>query len=48
MGFSDWAAGALFRGYHLAQTFADSEVAPFEKFPYNGYDVMDPEVDLET
>jgi len=20
---------------------------PFEKFPYNGYDVLDPEVDLE-
>jgi DMSO/TMAO reductase YedYZ molybdopterin-dependent catalytic subunit len=22
-------------------------VVPFEKFPYNGYDVLDPEVDLE-
>jgi len=48
LGFSDRAAGTLFRGQHLAQTFADSKVAPFEKFPYNGYDVMDPEVDLET
>ena len=45
--FSDWAAGALFRREHLAPTFANSAVVPFEKFPYNGYDVLDPEVDLE-
>ncbi|MBZ5663088.1 MAG: molybdopterin-dependent oxidoreductase [Acidobacteriia bacterium] len=45
--FSDWASGGLFRSQHLAQTFLDSEVVPFEKFPYNGYDVLDPEVDLE-
>jgi DMSO/TMAO reductase YedYZ molybdopterin-dependent catalytic subunit len=46
--FSDWASGVLFRREHLAQTFANSDVAPFEKFPYNGYDVLDPEVDLEN
>jgi DMSO/TMAO reductase YedYZ molybdopterin-dependent catalytic subunit len=45
--FSDWAAGELFRSQHRAQTFADSEVVPFAKFPYNGYDVLDPEVNLE-
>src|SRR5260370_3503506 len=45
--FSDWASGALFRSQHPAQTFSDSEVVPFEKFPYNGYDVLDPEVDFE-
>jgi DMSO/TMAO reductase YedYZ molybdopterin-dependent catalytic subunit len=45
--FSDWASGGLFRSQHLAQTFSTSEVVPFEKFPYNGYDVLDPEVDLE-
>jgi len=45
--FSDWASGGLFRSQHLAQTFSDSDVVPFEKFPYNGYDVLDPEVDLE-
>jgi len=47
VAFSDWASGALFRREHLARTFANSEVVPFEKFPYNGYDVLDPEVDLE-
>jgi DMSO/TMAO reductase YedYZ molybdopterin-dependent catalytic subunit len=45
--FSDWASGALFRSQHLAPTFSDSEVVPLAKFPYNGYDVLDPEVDLE-
>lgn len=48
LGFSDWASGLMFRKNHLAATFADSEVAPLEKFPINGYDVDDPEVDLEN
>ena len=47
VGFSDWAADVLFRRGHLAQTYSNSEVVPFEKFPYNGFDVLDPEVDLE-
>jgi DMSO/TMAO reductase YedYZ molybdopterin-dependent catalytic subunit len=45
--FSDWASGVLFRSQHLAPTFSDSEVVPFAKFPYNGYDVLDPGVDFE-
>lgn len=45
---SDWATGLLFRRHHPAITFADADVVPFEKFPYNGYDVLDPEVDLEN
>jgi DMSO/TMAO reductase YedYZ molybdopterin-dependent catalytic subunit len=47
LGFSDWASGKMFRSGHLATTFEDSELTPFEKFPINGYDVEDPEVDLE-
>jgi DMSO/TMAO reductase YedYZ molybdopterin-dependent catalytic subunit len=47
LGLSDWASGKLFRSGHLAPTFADSELTPFDKFPINGYDVEDPEVDLE-
>ena len=47
LGFSDWASARLFRSGHLATTFADSGVVPFEKFPINGYDVADPGVDLE-
>jgi DMSO/TMAO reductase YedYZ molybdopterin-dependent catalytic subunit len=47
LGFSDWASSKLFRPHHLAPTFADTEVATFEKFPVNGYDVADPGVDFE-
>ena len=45
--FSDWASTRLFRSGHLAPTFTDSDLTPFEKFPINDYDVDDPEVDLD-
>ena len=45
--FSDWASGELFGRHRLAQTFSNNEVVPFERFPYNFYDVPDPGVDLE-
>ena len=48
VALSDRASGALFRRGHLAQTFADGDVVPFDRFPYNFYDVVDPEVDLES
>jgi DMSO/TMAO reductase YedYZ molybdopterin-dependent catalytic subunit len=47
LGLSDWASAKLFRSGHLAQTFADSELTPFEKFPINDYDVDDPGVDFD-
>jgi DMSO/TMAO reductase YedYZ molybdopterin-dependent catalytic subunit len=48
LGFSDWISSKMFRSGHLATTFADSELTPFNKFPINGYDVEDPEVDFDT
>ncbi|MGI9103521.1 MAG: molybdopterin-dependent oxidoreductase [Terriglobales bacterium] len=48
LSFSDWASGLLFSRRRLAPTFADSQVVPFERFPYNGYDELDPGVDLEN
>jgi DMSO/TMAO reductase YedYZ molybdopterin-dependent catalytic subunit len=48
LGFSDWASARLFRRGHLAPTFADAAVTPFEKFPINGYDVDDPGVIFEN
>ena len=45
---SDWASDAIFRRAHPVATYPDSLVVPFDKFPYNGYDVIDPEVDLEN
>jgi DMSO/TMAO reductase YedYZ molybdopterin-dependent catalytic subunit len=46
LGFSDWASAEMYRTGHLAPVFADSELTPFNKFPINGYDVDDPEVDF--
>ncbi|HVI11217.1 MAG TPA: molybdopterin-dependent oxidoreductase [Candidatus Binatia bacterium] len=48
LGFSDWASEKLFRRGHLAPTFENSELTPFEKFPLNDYDVDDPGVILEN
>src|SRR5579863_2397264 len=48
LGFSDWASARLFRSGHHATTFQNADVAPFDKFPINGYDVDDPGVDLEN
>lgn len=42
LAFSDWASARLFRAGHLAPTFADGDLTPFEKFPINDYDVDDP------
>jgi DMSO/TMAO reductase YedYZ molybdopterin-dependent catalytic subunit len=47
LGFSDWVSRGLFRRGHLAPTFSDAEITPFNKFPINDYDVDDPGVDLE-
>src|SRR5258708_21750097 len=47
LGFSDWASTKLFRSGHLAPTFADSDLTPFDKFPINDYDVDDPQVDFD-
>jgi DMSO/TMAO reductase YedYZ molybdopterin-dependent catalytic subunit len=47
LAFSDWASGKLFGRDRLARTFPDNDVVPFERFPYNFYDVPDPGVDLE-
>jgi DMSO/TMAO reductase YedYZ molybdopterin-dependent catalytic subunit len=45
---SDAASAALFRRTHLARVFPDTEVVPFDKFPYNYYDVVDPGIDLDA
>ena len=48
LALSDWASGKLFGRDRLAQTFSNNDVVPFERFPYNFYDVADPGVDLDT
>ena len=48
LSFSDWASARLFRRSHLAPTFNDGDLTPFEKFPINDYDVDDPGVIFES
>ncbi|MEO7795541.1 MAG: molybdopterin-dependent oxidoreductase [Thermoanaerobaculia bacterium] len=45
--WSDRVAQATFRPQQLAPVFADSELLPLDRFPYNYYLVADPEIDLE-
>jgi DMSO/TMAO reductase YedYZ molybdopterin-dependent catalytic subunit len=45
---SDTASSWLFRRDHDAPTFSDADVVPFDRFPYNYFDVVDPEVDLDA
>jgi len=46
--FSDWSSKALFHSGRMAPTFADTKVVPFENFPYNSFNVIDPGIDLEN
>ena len=44
--WSDWVSGRTFRGGHLAPTYSDADLVPFERFPYNYYDILEPEIDF--
>jgi DMSO/TMAO reductase YedYZ molybdopterin-dependent catalytic subunit len=46
VGWSDRASGLVFRKGLLAPTFAADDAVPFDRFPYNGYDVMEPPIDF--
>jgi DMSO/TMAO reductase YedYZ molybdopterin-dependent catalytic subunit len=48
LAFSDWVSARMFRTGHFATTFADSELTTFSKFPINGYDVDDPQIDFDN
>jgi DMSO/TMAO reductase YedYZ molybdopterin-dependent catalytic subunit len=48
LSFSDAVSQFAFRHGSKAQEFSNSEVADFQKFPYNFWDVADPGVDLDA
>jgi DMSO/TMAO reductase YedYZ molybdopterin-dependent catalytic subunit len=48
VAFSDWASGAIFRGAHLAPQYSDADVVPSERFPYNYYDILEPDIDFDA
>jgi len=47
VAWSDAASAAVFRREHRAPVFAETDVEPFERFPYNGYDVLEPSIDFD-
>jgi DMSO/TMAO reductase YedYZ molybdopterin-dependent catalytic subunit len=46
--FSDWASAGTFRTAHLAPTYSAADVVPFERFPYNYFDILEPEIDFDA
>jgi len=48
VAWSDRASGVVFRRDHLAASHPDADVVPMEQFPYNGYDVIEPEIDFAS
>ena len=46
VAWSDAASALLFRGDHAATSYPDADVVPIEQFPYNNYDVIEPEIDF--
>ena len=46
--WSDLASALVFRQSHLAPTFPDDLVVPFDQFPYNFFDVVEPDIDFEN
>ena len=48
LSLSDVASGLLFRRGHPVISRPDAEVVPFDRFPYNWYDVLEPTIDLEN
>jgi DMSO/TMAO reductase YedYZ molybdopterin-dependent catalytic subunit len=47
VAWSDMASGLVFRRDHVAASYPEADVVPFEQFPYNGYDVLEPAIDFE-
>ncbi|HWK12470.1 MAG TPA: hypothetical protein VNR64_20575, partial [Vicinamibacterales bacterium] len=48
LSWSDRASQLLFRRNHRVVSRPDTEVVPFDQFPYNGYDILEPAIDLST
>lgn len=45
--FSDKISALTFRPGHEAASHPGADLVPFEGFPYNGYDVLEPEIDFD-
>jgi len=47
VAWSDLVSGFGYRTNHRASTFRDQDVVPFDQFPYNGYDALEPVIDFD-
>lgn len=45
--WGDRLSHLVFRETHLAPTYPSESVVPFDAFPYNFYDIVDPGIDLD-
>jgi DMSO/TMAO reductase YedYZ molybdopterin-dependent catalytic subunit len=45
---SDRTSDLLFRRAHDAHVYPDADVVPFDRFPFNAYDVLEPAIDLAS
>ena len=48
LAFADAMAGRTFRPRHPATTFDDSQAVPLDRFPFNGYDQLEPAIDFDN
>jgi DMSO/TMAO reductase YedYZ molybdopterin-dependent catalytic subunit len=46
LSWSDVASRWMFRRGHPALSRPDADVTPFAQFPYNGYDILEPDIDF--
>jgi DMSO/TMAO reductase YedYZ molybdopterin-dependent catalytic subunit len=47
LSWSDVASSLLFRRGHAVVSRPDAAIVPFDQFPYNFYDVLEPAIDLD-
>jgi DMSO/TMAO reductase YedYZ molybdopterin-dependent catalytic subunit len=48
LAFSDFASSVLARPALLAPTYPDAALTPLDRFPYNSFDAVEPELDLDA
>ena len=46
LAWSDAASDVIFRRQHPVALYQDSSLAPLERFPYNYFDTLEPEIDF--
>ena len=48
MSLTDQVSGALSSSRRLVRTYRDADLTPLEKFPYNSFGELEPDVDLDS